>query len=44
MIPMDLFQKNKPIINFTNYYIISKFELFSKGKMDSLYIIEIMQT
>ena len=42
IIPVDLCQNNEPVINFTTDEIRSKFEVFSKYKMDELYITEIM--
>ena len=38
MIPVDLFQKNKCVINFTNNDMRSKFEMFLKNNMDALYL------
>ena len=44
MIPMDLYQKKKYTINFTTDDTISKFEAFTKKKMDGLYLTEITRT
>ena len=44
MIPVDFCQKNKPIINFTPDDMTSKFELFSKNKINTIYITESMLT
>ena len=38
MIHVDLFQGNEHVINFITDEMTSKFELFSKKKMDSLYL------
>ena len=37
---MDLCQNNLPIINFTTDDMTSKFELFSKKKMNGFYLTE----
>ena len=44
MIPVSLCQNIEPVINFTTDDITSKFEAFSKNKMDELYLTEGTQT
>ena len=43
MIPVYLCQNNKPVINSTTGDMISKYCMFSKNKMDALYITESIQ-
>ena len=38
--PSGFCQNNEPVINFTTDYIIPKFEVFTKNKIDELYLIE----
>ena len=44
MIPVDFCQNNSSMINFTTDDMTSKFGLFSKNKMNYLYIPESMET
>ena len=43
IIPVDFCQNTLPIINFTTDDMTSKFQLFSRKKMNALYLIEIMR-
>ena len=38
MIPVDTFQKNESINNFTTDDMKSKFDLFSKNKVNNIYL------
>ena len=44
MIPVDFCQKKRIVIDFTTDEMISKFEVFTKNKIDTLYLTEIMIT
>ena len=44
IIPMDFCQNYSSVINFKTCYMTSKFGLFSKNKMNNIYITESMQT
>ena len=44
MIPVDFCQNNKPVNSYTTDDITSKFKLFSREKMDVLYLTESMRT
>ena len=43
IIPVNCYQNNYHVINFTPDDMRSKFEAFSKKKMDALYLTESMQ-
>ena len=40
MIPVDYFQNNKQVINFTTDDTVSKFEAFANHKLDTFYLTE----
>ena len=40
VIPVNLCKNNKYVIKFTTDEMISNFELFTKNKMDTLYLTE----
>ena len=44
MIPKHCSHKNPYIINYASDDIISKFEAFTKNKVDTIYLIEIIRT
>ena len=44
MIPVNFFQNNASIINFTTNDMTSKFEFFLKNNINNLYLAEIMLT
>ena len=44
IIPVDLCQSNEPVINFTTGDMRYKFEVFTKNKMNALYLNEITRT
>ena len=41
-IPIDCFQNNRYVINFIYNDMIFKFEAFTKNKIDTLYLTEII--
>ena len=43
MMPIDCCKNNDNVINFTTDDIISRFEAFSKNKVDALYLTKIMR-
>ena len=44
IIPVNLCQNNPPTINFTTDEMTFKFELFSKNRINNIYLTEIMRT
>ena len=43
MIPLNWYQKNQYVINFTNDDMISKFQTFKNQKLDTFYLTESMR-